>query len=126
MNIKNNPPPYDDLPCVIFGDHTEIFKLEHEKFYLGADGTKIIVPIDRKKLDATFLFHMLQKEYKPLGGYARHFKNLKSLKLYLPPFELQEEFAAYVKNCEALKESARRRKEEFLARRAELVTKYFH
>ncbi|MBR0261133.1 MAG: N-6 DNA methylase [Selenomonadaceae bacterium] len=125
MNIENNPSPYDDLPCVIFGDHTEIFKLERERFYLGADGTKIIIPIDRKKLDATFLFHMLKKEYKPLGGYARHFKNLKSLKLYLPPLELQEEFAAYVKNCEALKESARRRKEEFLARHAELVTKYF-
>ena len=125
MNVANNPAPYDDLPCVIFGDHTEIFKLVREKFYLGADGTKIIVPVDRNKLNAMFLFYMLRTEYKPLGGYARHFKNLKSLKLYLPPIELQEKFAAYVTNCEAMKESARRRREELISERAALVTKYF-
>ena len=125
MNVANNPAPYDDLPCVIFGDHTEIFKLVREKFYLGADGTKIIIPADRNKLNAIFLFYMLRTEYKPLGGYARHFKNLKSLKLYLPPIELQEKFAAYVRNCEAMKESARRRREELLELRSELVKKYF-
>ena len=125
MNAANNPAPYDDLPCVVFGDHTEIFKLERERFYLGADGTKIILPADRNKLDATFLFYMLKAEYKPLGGYARHFKNLKSLKLYLPPLDLQEKFATYVATCETLKKSARARREELIRERAELVTKYF-
>ena len=125
MNAADTPAPYDDLPCVIFGDHTEIFKLEREKFYLGADGTKIIVPADRNRLDATFLFYMLRNEYRPLGGYARHFKNLKSLKLYLPPIELQEKFAAYVANCEAMKNSARLRREALIAERAALETKYF-
>ena len=125
MNLGNNLPPYDDLPCIIFGDHTEIFKLEREGFYLGADGTKIIIPANRNELNTIFLFHMLREEYKPLGGYARHFKNLKSLKLYLPPLELQEKFALYVENCEALKESARRRREELILEREELVRKYF-
>ncbi|MBR0287541.1 MAG: N-6 DNA methylase [Selenomonadaceae bacterium] len=125
MNGENIPAPYDNLPCVIFGDHTEIFKFESEKFYLGADGTKIIIPVDRDKLDATFLFHMLRTEYRPLGGYARHLKNLKSLKFYLPPIELQEEFATYVKNCEAMKNSARTRLEKLIHEREDLVTKYF-
>ncbi|MBR0061348.1 MAG: N-6 DNA methylase, partial [Selenomonadaceae bacterium] len=125
MNPENNSPPYDDLPCIIFGDHTEIFKLERERFYLGADGTKIIIPIDRNKLDATFLFYMLSEEYKPLGGYARHFKNLKSLKLYMPPLELQKEFAEYVRDCEAKKEKARARRDELIREREELVQKYF-
>lgn len=125
INAANNPVPYEDLPCVIFGDHTEIFKLEREKFYLGADGTKIIIPTDRSRLNATFLFYMLREEYRPLGGYARHFKNLKTLKLYLPPLELQEQFASYVTNCEALKESARIRREKLLAEREKLVNKYF-
>ena len=125
MNEENNPPPYEDLPCVIFGDHTEVFKLERERFYLGADGTKIIIPFDRSALDTTFLFYMLREEYRPLGGYARHFKNLKSLKLYLPPLELQEEFAAYVRVCEARKENARQQKENLIREREELVTKYF-
>ena len=125
MNGENIPAPYDNLPCVIFGDHTEIFKFESEKFYLGADGTKIIIPVDRNKLNATFLFHMLRTEYRPLGGYARHLKNLKSLKFYLPPIELQEEFATYVKNCEAMKNSARIRREKLIHEREDLVTKYF-
>jgi len=43
----------------------------------------------------------------------------------LPPLELQEEFAAYVANCEALKRTARARRESLVAARAELVTKYF-
>ena len=119
MNAANNPPPYDDLPCVIFGDHTEIFKLMREKFYLGADGTKIIVPADRKVLDTSFLFHMLRTEYKPLGGYARHFKNLKSLTLYLPPLDLQKEFASYVESCETRKKSLHVRRDELIH------TKYF-
>ena len=125
MNLEDNPPPYDDLPCIIFGDHTEIFKLERERFYLGADGTKIITPINRNELDTTFLFYMLKTEYRPLGGYARHFKNLKSLKIYLPPLELQEEFALYVENCESMKKSARKRLEELKSEREELVRKYF-
>ena len=43
----------------------------------------------------------------------------------VPPLELQEEFAAYVKNCEAMKKSARLRKENLIRERADLVTKYF-
>ena len=43
----------------------------------------------------------------------------------LPPLELQEEFASYVRNCEAMKKSARLKREELIRERAELVTKYF-
>lgn len=50
---------------------------------------------------------------------------LSNLQIMLPPLELQEEFAAYVENCEAIKSSARAKREELLAERAALVTKYF-
>ncbi|MBR3051437.1 MAG: restriction endonuclease subunit S, partial [Selenomonadaceae bacterium] len=43
----------------------------------------------------------------------------------LPPLELQEEFAAYVRACEARKENARQQKENLIREREELVTKYF-
>ena len=36
-----------DLPIVIFGDHTRIFKFVDFPFALGADGTKILVPNSR-------------------------------------------------------------------------------
>ena len=50
---------------------------------------------------------------------------IQTYKFPLPPIDLQEKFAAYVTNCEALKKSARARREELIAERAELVTKYF-
>ena len=52
-------------------------------------------------------------------------KNFNRAKIVVPPLKLQEEFAAYVRNCEAMKISARARREELLNARAELVTKYF-
>lgn len=57
------------------------------------------------------------------GGINR--TNLQRILIPVPPLELQEEFAAYVTNCEALKKSARARREELIAARNELVTKYF-
>lgn len=122
---KLNAPPYENLPCIIFGDHTEIFKYETEKFYMGADGVKIIIPTDRNQLNVLFLLYMLKIEYKPTGGYSRHFKNLGSAKFYLPPLELQEKFAEYVRENEAKKKSAQVRVEELKAAREELVVKYF-
>lgn len=50
---------------------------------------------------------------------------LRAIKLPLPPLALQEEFASYVKNCEALKSAAQARRAELIAVRSELVTKYF-
>ncbi len=57
------------------------------------------------------------------GGINR--TNLLRIKIPLPPIELQEEFAAYVTNCESMKKSARTRREELIRKRGELVTKYF-
>ncbi len=70
----------------------------------------------------TFDFAKLNKQLT-LPSLAR--KDLQQISMPLPPPELQEEFAAYVRNCEALKESARLRREELLALRAELTAKYF-
>ena len=52
-------------------------------------------------------------------------KNFNRVKIMVPPLELQEEFAAYVTNCEALKESARTRREALIREHDELMTKYF-
>lgn len=33
---------YNDVPVIIFGDHTRRFKLVEEPFFIGADGTKVL------------------------------------------------------------------------------------
>ena len=116
---------YKNLPCIIFGDHTEIFKYIEEKFFLGADGTKILIPADRNEIEIIFLFYMLKFEYKPVGGYSRHFRNLISQKFYLPPKNLQEKFAEFVAVAEEEKNSAKNLREKYLSERAALVEKYF-
>ena len=116
---------YKNLPCIIFGDHTEIFKYIEEKFFLGADGTKILIPADRNEIETIFLFYMLKFEYKPVGGYSRHFRNLISQKFYLPPKNLQEKFAEFVAVAEEEKNSAKILREKYLSERAALVEKYF-
>ncbi len=116
---------YKNLPCIIFGDHTEIFKYVTEKFFLGADGTKILIPADRNEMEIIFLFYMLKFEYKIIGGYSRHFRNLVSQKFYLPPKELQEKFSKTVEMLENEKNLAKNLREKYLLEREELVKKYF-
>ena len=117
--------PYSNLPCVLFGDHTEIFKYVSEEFYLGADGVKILVPRNRNILNTYFLFYMLRKEYRPTGKYERHFKALKALPLYLPPIDLQNQFAAFVNQCEKTKADAQKRREALLLQREQAIEEYF-
>ena len=93
-------PPYNNLPCIIFGDHTEVFKYVNERFYLGADGVKIIIPKEHIKINIIFLFHMLKNEYRILGKYERHYKYLLNLKVFLPPIELQNKFAERIEQID--------------------------
>jgi len=45
----------DDLPLVIFGDHTRCLKYVDFPFILGADGTKVLKP-EEDLFDAKFFY----------------------------------------------------------------------
>ena len=73
----------DDLPLVIFGDHTRCLKFVDFPFILGADGTKVLKP--RKDLfDAKFFYYALLSLEIPNRGYNRHFTILKEKKIPRP------------------------------------------
>ncbi|MBQ3734894.1 MAG: restriction endonuclease subunit S [Bacteroidales bacterium] len=74
-------------PIVIFGDHTRILKYVNFDFVLGADGVKILQPIDG--LSAKFLFYYLQWCNIPSLGYSRHYKLLKEIVIPIPNSEFQ-------------------------------------
>lgn len=76
-----------DVPVVIFGDHTRIIKYVDFDFVLGADGVKILRPID--KLMAKFLAYYLQNIPMPNLGYSRHYKLLKEIRVPVPPLPVQ-------------------------------------
>jgi hypothetical protein len=75
-------------PVVIFGDHTRVLKYVDFDFVLGADGVKILQPIDC--LDAKFLMYFLKSYKIPSLGYSRHYKLLKEISVPVPERAEQE------------------------------------
>ena len=76
-------------PVIIFGDHTKKIKYIDFDFVLGADGVKILQPID--KIDTKFFYYaLLNTKIRDLG-YARHFKLLQEKNILLPPLQEQKE-----------------------------------
>ena len=83
---------HHDKSVVIFGDHTRIIKYVDFDFVLGADGVKILLPIEG--LSARFLFYYLQWLKVPSLGYSRHYKLLKETTVPIPPTSEQQRIVA--------------------------------
>lgn len=77
-----------DSPVVIFGDHSRVVKYVDFDFVLGADGVKILKPIDG--LNARFFYHFLKWYDVPSLGYSRHYKLLKEIDVPFPPLSEQQ------------------------------------
>lgn len=92
---------YITKPIVVFGDHTRCVKYIPFNFALGADGVKILEPID--KLSSRYFFMVISLIKIPSLGYSRHYKLLKELIVPVPPLALQEQFAERIEAIEAQK-----------------------
>jgi type I restriction enzyme S subunit len=83
----------EDLPLIIFGDHTRIFKYVDFPFALGADGTKLIKP-KQDEFSTRFFYYYLLTLTIPERGYNRHYKLLKEQIIRYPIFIEQQKIAA--------------------------------
>jgi len=92
-----------DLPVIIFGDHTRIFKFVDFPFALGADGTKILVPKKEILLPKYFYYFLLGEKIEN-HGYSRHYKFLKEKRIVVPPLPTQKKIVAILEKAEGLKE----------------------
>ncbi|MBT4921705.1 MAG: hypothetical protein HON23_01675 [Rickettsiales bacterium] len=81
----------NDLPVVVFGDHTRVFKFVDFPFAQGADGIKIIK--NSSDNSAIFLYYLLLNSPLRNEGYSRHFKQLKELSYLRPPLPEQKRIA---------------------------------
>lgn len=97
-------------PVVIFGDHTRIIKYVDFDFVLGADGVKILLPIER--LSAKFLSYFLRWYKVPSLGYSRHFKLLKEVQVPVPSVQEQEKIVAELDCLSGIIEKKRQQLEE--------------
>ncbi len=83
VGYSNNPNPFvcPENGVIIFGDHTRIFKISKEDFFVGADGVQVLHCIES---DATFLYYYCLTLDIPSTGYNRHFKYLKDSMFFIP------------------------------------------
>ena len=89
---------YNDVPVIIFGDHTRRFKLVEEPFFIGADGTKVL-KLRSSVYDYKFIYYYLLHKKIPDTGYNRHFKWVKELEFPEIPRSIQSDI---VKKLEVL------------------------
>ena len=111
------------LPAVLFGDHTRIFKYVDFPFALGADGVKVLIP--QEGFDASFLYHYFRNAHIPSAGYSRHFKFLRELSVCKPPLSEQRQIVSILNRAtkiERLRTQAEERVQEFIPA---LFTKMF-
>ena len=92
---------FNDVPAIVFGDHTRIVKYVDEPFFLGADGTKILRP-RQADVNPRYLYHYLASTSIPNTGYSRHFKWLKELVFDIPSLPEQRRIAAVLDQADAL------------------------
>jgi type I restriction enzyme, S subunit len=81
-----------EKPIIIFGDHTQVLKYIDFDFIIGADGTKILQPIE--KLNSKYFYYYLTLNMPASTGYARHYKLLKKLVINFPSLEEQQRIVA--------------------------------
>ena len=65
----------NDLPLIVFGDHSKTIKFIDEPFVLGADGVKLIKP--KREFDEKFFYFFLYGVITDTKDYGRHFGLLR-------------------------------------------------
>jgi type I restriction enzyme S subunit len=91
----------ENLPVIIFGDHTKIFKYVDFPLTIGADGVKVLT-LKNKKDNALFYYYFLKSIKIVDKGYSRHFKYLKEKKLPVADYTTQLHIANVLSKAENL------------------------
>lgn len=84
---------FENVPVIVFGDHTRIVKYVDQPFFLGADGVKVLRS-RFKDANYRYLYYALKSVKIPNTGYNRHFKWLKEAKIYYPNSEEQSKIVS--------------------------------
>jgi len=83
---------YNEVPAIIFGDHTRVIKYVDFPFFLGADGVKVLRNVCSDS-QVKYLYYALRAAEVPDTGYNRHFKWLRELSFKHPTYNEQQKIA---------------------------------
>ena len=98
-NLKENI--YNDIPAIIFGDHTRSIKYIDFPFLIAADGVKVLKNKREDFLDK-YLYYALKYFKIPNTGYNRHFKWLKEFSIYSLKIEEQNKIVRVLDNIQEI------------------------
>jgi len=84
----------EEIPKIVFGDHTRVMKFVNFTFARGADGTQVLTS-NTKRVPQHLFYQMLASIDLSSYGYARHFKFLKQQKLVLPGERISQSFETF-------------------------------
>jgi len=96
-----------ELPVIVFGDHTRVFKFIDFRFIAGAQGTHVLVP-ESSRFDPYFLYLALGSLSIPSRGYNRHFPLLREQLIVSPPLSEQRAIASVLRAVQRAKEACER------------------
>ena len=99
--------PVEDLPLVVFGDHTCTFKYVDFRFVRGADGTQLL-KFDESVLKTKYCYYYLKTvKITNQDKYERHMKYLKTIQVPIPPLDVQNQIIDVCSKIDAEYESTR-------------------
>jgi type I restriction enzyme S subunit len=87
----------DELPLIVFGDHTRALKFVDFPFARGADGTQICQSNDERLSQEMFYWALVNVDLSNYF-YARHFKFLKDQEVIIPSQPLADDFTRFARN----------------------------
>lgn len=82
VGFTDHEQTYDDVPVVIFGDHTREVKWVDFSFCPGADGTQLLKT--KPGLELKYGYYLLEHLELPNLGYSRHMRELKQSVFEVP------------------------------------------
>ena len=77
---------FENVPVIIFGDHTTNLKYRDNPFIVGADGVKLLKSTEQAK----YSFYVLEKFNVNQEGYKRHYSMLQEINIPIPSRQEQQ------------------------------------
>ena len=114
----------NDLPLIVFGDHSCTFKYVDFPFVRGADGTQLL-KFDSNLFDARFMCHYLRhQKIENQDRYERHMKYLKQLEVNVPEVSEQKKIAGEIDQYETAIREAELELSKLDAQKKVILMKY--
>lgn len=98
---NQKPKKMEKENCIVFGDHSKVFKFVNFPFVKGADGTKVL-KLKNEKFNTKYFYYFFKTIRLPDLGYTRYYKILKGANIPVLKIHQQNELVKLLERTEKL------------------------